>query len=102
MVYYDDFCPNLNPCSTLQLHWMRREHAHHVPVLVLKDEDALSHSVDPSSTGSSDHLLVLAPLQEVRGHVRRAQNDSGFEDVEVKTQTLNQRSFRLSQGWGGF
>lgn len=81
---------------------MRREHAYHVPVLVLKDEDALSHSVDPSSTSPSDHLLVLASLQEVRGHVRRAQNDSGLKTQRSKTQILNQRRFRLSQGWGGF
>lgn len=92
-VCYGDFKPNLNPCSTLQLHWMRRERAHHVPVLVLKDEDALSHSVDPSSTGPSDHLLVLAPLQEVHSHVRRAQNDSG-----LKTQRSKHSHFRLSQG----
>lgn len=53
-----------------------RECSHHVSLLALQDEDALSHCVDPSSPGPSHHLLVLAPLQEVRGYIRRAQDDS--------------------------
>lgn len=48
----------------------------HVSVLVLEDEDALSHGVDPRATGPPHHLLVLTPLQEVCGHVWGAQDDS--------------------------